>query len=771
MPVLIEKGKIKYANREMTSAEIEKNNNVIAMDFIMEKLYVPYVPTGGMAMRSATKMDHRIAVLQAATGSGKGSIGLELLFRFGEATRKTVIQTQPTTATAVSVPYEVMGIPKYASMLKMGETIGYATGSFVKIPTAKKSVIFTTTGYLAQVLKSNADDRIMKKYSFILLDEAHARSLDYDLVFFLMKKFMQRNLSNPNCPFLLMMSATLPTNKYAKYFDIDSTEIISVPGQTYPKEDHYADADYKNYMESSVELIIKIHNEEKDAPEKGDIICFVWGAKPMRDMTELLEAENEKAKSKFIISKIDSGAFKTGTSEYFNVLRALKNLTVTDAAGKRHTPTRRVILATPVVEVGLTLESLRYCIETGYFNSVEYNPIFNVVLSTPKPVTQANSLQRIGRVGRKAPGVFHTMYTKNVYDSFLKDALPDVIKSDMSSLLLNLIIAESMPATWDKTLYNYEKPTSIFDVQSIDLLDYPAADSLRCGYEKLFVLGLIDASSKPTFMGVAATYFRAPLENIRMIFEGYINGANVQDLITIAAIIDADPTRLTNNNKKIGPTYKPRPVFGSNIDVDMLNKKLYMSCDIIELLFAFYDICDQITNLTPNSRSTLYLQDWMKDNGLVYANWLTVFAFRDSYMKTLIGDIGLNPYQNGLGLPKFKYDIRKIINDNTWSGVTEIRKLKAAMLEGYRLNTATWNNNILTYVNDHTHVPINVKSPMLLPLPDHDRIKQTMPRHIMTFIVSLRLPPRSTTGIYEFGTYIASALDGFVNVDKSFTTS
>jgi HrpA-like RNA helicase len=771
MPVLIEKGRITFPYREMTPEEKERNADMAAMDFIMEKLYEPYVPKGGSALRPATKMDHRVAVLQAATGSGKGSVGLELLFRFGDATRKTVVQTQPTTATAISVPYEVMGIPKYAPILRMGETIGYATGTFVKKPKLKKSIIFTTTGYMAQVLKSNTDETIMKRYSFILLDEAHARSLDYDLVFFYMKQLLRRNIGNPNCPFLLMMSATLPVEKYSKYFGLDKREIMYVPGQTYPKEEHYAKKPYDDYIKSSVDLIVKLHKEEKDPTEKGDILCFVWGAKPSIEMTKLLDAENEKLKNKFIVSKIDSVAFRSGSSEYFNVLRKLANLKVRDRAGKYHTPTRRVILATPAVEVGLTLASLRYCIDTGYFKAIEYNPIFNTTTIISKPVTRANALQRIGRVGRKMPGVFYTMYTKADYDAFLNDALPDVIKEDMAPLLLNLIINDTMPSTWDKSLTSWVKPENPFDVQKIDLLDYPAADSLRAAFEKLFVLGFINGQCKPTTMGIAATRMRAPLENIRMLFEGYINGANMEDLIVIAAILDADPTRLTNNNKMLGPTYKPRLVFSNNMDIDALNKRLYVSCDIMELLFAFYEIREQIESLTPKSRSTLYLQDWMEQNGLIYSQWLSVIYYRDAYIKMLSSGIGMNPYKNGLGISKHKYDLRKIIKDNLWAGVSEIRKLKAAMLEGYRLNTATWDANIMSYVNDHTHIPVNVKSPMLLPLPNHDLIKQTMPRHIIIFVMSLRLPNRTKTGLYEFGSYIASALDGFVSFDRSFVQS
>ena len=772
MPVLVEKGRICFPNREMTQEEKYKNNTTIALDFIMERIYDPYVPNNGTPLIPATKMDHRIMILKAATGAGKASIGIELLYRYGEMTKKQVIQTQPTTATAMAVPAEVMGIPKYKSLLKMGETIGYATGTFVKKPTKKQSVLFSTTGYLSQILKSNKDEDIISKYGFIILDEAHMRTIDYDIVFFLIKKFIMRNLTNPNCPFLAMMSATFPINKYARYFGVNKFDIMYVPGQTYPKEEHYADSDYDNYITSSIEKIIEIHTKEKDTPEKGDIICFVFGAKAMKELTKSLTIENDKLDSKFIISGIDATAHNTGSTEYFNILRPLKHLTVKDANGVNHIPTRRIILATPAVEAGLTLASLRYCVETGYFTAIEYSPIYNVKLSAKKPIAQANMLQRVGRVGRKAPGVFYTMYTKKTFDSMLVDVLPEMIKDDMTTLLLQLIISETMPATWNRTLQALEPPTGEFNVRKIDLLDYPPADSLMASYEKLFVLGFIDGRCKPTPMGIASTKFKESVENSRMIFEGYINGANVQDIISIASILNVMTTsNLINTNKKIGPVFRPMSIFSKNYDKDALYKRMYISCDIIELLFVFYEIRDQIRDLVKGEKSTLYLKKWMHDNGLVYPSWLSVIEQRDSYMATLISSVGLNPYKNGLGIPKFKYDLRKVLEESLWSGVNEIRKLKSAMLEGYRLNTATWNPKMEIYINDHTHIPINVKSPILLPLPQHNIIKQSRPHHIIAFGTMLKLPPLTKTEMYEFISPSVSVIDNFIKVDYQFVAS
>jgi HrpA-like RNA helicase len=771
MPVLIEKGRLCFPNRDMTIKEKDNNNNTIALDFIMERIYDPYVPNKGMALNLATKMDHRIMILKAATGAGKASIGIELLYRYGDMTMKQVIQTQPTTATAMAVPAEVLGIPKYKSMLKMGETIGYATGTFIKKPIKKQSVLFSTTGYLAQILKSNLDVDIISKYSFILLDEAHMRTIDYDIVFFLMKKFIQRNLTNPNCPFLIMMSATFPINKYARYFGVDKFDIMYVPGQTFPKEEHFSEVDYDNYITTAVNKMIEIHTTERDIPEKGDIICFVFGFKAMAELTKALEVENNKLTDKFIVTPIDANAHKSGTEEYFNIFRPLKNLSVLNEEKKIYIPSRRIILATPVVEAGLTLASLRYCIESGYVNSVEYSPIYNVRVIAVKPVTQANMLQRIGRVGRKAPGVFHTLYTKKVFDNMLVDMLPDIIKDDMSQMLLQLIITETMPKTWNRTLQRLEVPDGDFNVMGIDLLDYPPVDNLMASYEKLFVLGFIDGKCRPTTMGLASTKIRESLENTRMIFEGYINGANVQDLITIASILNVSSSSLINTSKTRGPVYKPCVIFSDKPDIEELNKKMYISCDVLELLFTFYEIRDQIRDLVHTEKSTLYLQKWMFEKGLIYSAWLIVIEQRDSYISTFIGSIGLNPYKNGMGFPKFKYDLRNIIKKNIWTGVKEIRKLKSAMIEGYRLNTATWSPTLSVYINDHTHVAIKVNSSILLPLPQHDLIKQTRPHHIIAFDTALKLPPNSKTGMYEFITSTVSIIDGFVKTDFQFVIS
>src|SRR6185437_16595396 len=105
-------------------------------------------------------------------------------------------------------------------------------------------------------------------------------------------------------------------------------------------------------------------------------------------------------------------------------------------------PVRRVIIATNVAETGLTIETLKYVIEPGWFFSNEFNPNFASGSLVAKPITQSMYFQRCGRAGRKAPGFCYGMYTKETFEKMQKDQYPDIIKNEVTLDLLNILIRE-----------------------------------------------------------------------------------------------------------------------------------------------------------------------------------------------------------------------------------------------------------------------------------------------------------------------------------------
>jgi HrpA-like RNA helicase len=253
--------------------------------------------------------------LSSATGSGKGSIPFELYLRYWNASHRSIAALEPTVTTAISIPMEIMSnVPKIRAEFRLGKNAGYQTGNFVRKPVS--GVVFMTTGVLCQMLRVMTDEQFMRRFQFILIDEAHMRRLDTDIILYLLKSLLMRNLKDPLCPMVVAMSGTMPISKYAKYLDVAESDVINVNVQQFPKDENYAASDVPNYVDDAVKIILRIHNElgKDDAPERGDIIVFVQSAKPGAEITERIAAENKTMDRKILVTNVNSDAFRLGTS-------------------------------------------------------------------------------------------------------------------------------------------------------------------------------------------------------------------------------------------------------------------------------------------------------------------------------------------------------------------------------------------------------------------------------------------------------------------------
>ncbi|PJA92691.1 MAG: hypothetical protein CO133_01835 [Candidatus Komeilibacteria bacterium CG_4_9_14_3_um_filter_37_5] len=149
----------------------------------------------------------------------------------------------------------------------MGENIGFQNSVIAKKP--NRGIIYMTVGTLQQQLNIMDDESFMRKYSLIVIDEAHERSIGTDFTLYMMKKFINRNYKNADCPFLLITSATFNTKKFADYLlDHLKTEryknIINVGGFTYPITETWPEYDSDNYIQDAVSKAIQIHKENPE---------------------------------------------------------------------------------------------------------------------------------------------------------------------------------------------------------------------------------------------------------------------------------------------------------------------------------------------------------------------------------------------------------------------------------------------------------------------------------------------------------------------------
>ncbi|KAK4488774.1 hypothetical protein RD792_004561 [Penstemon davidsonii] len=383
--------------------------------------------------------------------------------------------------------------------VRLGEEVGYAIR--FEDRTSEKTIIkYLTDGVL---LRESLSDPELRQYSVIILDEAHERSLNTDILLGLMKRLIKLRQSNLK---VLITSATLDGEKVSRFFS--NCPILNVPGKLYPVEIQHIPETPKSYVEASLKAAIDIHVRE---PE-GDVLIFM-----------------------------------TGQIRVFS---------------PPSPNCRRFIVATNIAETSLTVDGVVYVIDSGFVKQRQYNPstgmysldvvqiskwegiglmgglrvgkghfIFFVRKNKVKRRVQAN--QRAGRAGRTRPGKCYRLYPSMVYhDIFLDATVPEIQRSSLAGSVLYL-----------KSL---DLPD--IDILNFDFLDPPSSESLEDALKQLYIIDAIDEDGSITNLG--RTMAELPLEPSlsRTLLEANECGCLSQAL-TVAAMLSAETSLLLGQSK------------------------------------------------------------------------------------------------------------------------------------------------------------------------------------------------------------------------------
>jgi HrpA-like RNA helicase len=845
LPTLLKPGAV-LPQPWMSTAQKNKLSSVTSIDFLIEYLLErawnkqepPKIPIKGPGSR--------VLVLRSGTGTGKSTVIPAYIYtKFFEELnlKKNIICTQPTVVTASDIPYQI--VQNYKN-LTMGTNIGFQTGSLVRKPV--KGVLFATVGILLQHLKLLTDEEFMRKYSYIILDEIHNRSIEVDTTLFYLKNLLDRNYENPECPFIILTSGTFEPEVFMNYFGCPKDAFLDVVGSSHPIIDNFTTFDVSDYISYAVDLIEKIHLENlpdiTNNKEYRDIMLFLQGGSQIKKVIDEIHKLNanvfikgleysishmKEQQKKYTGGKASkqqetyylcpimlmSENIQKGEKDYQDLYSDISSVLVDiyefDDEGKRTDKvidtvhaSRKVIISTNSAETGITIPGLKYCIDSGMVNESQFNPNFGCNILMNKNVTQASSRQRRGRVGRKEPGVFYTCYTKETYDKMPAIPFPDIVKADATGFVLDVILSDTETKLEEVDIENVDNVdecfqmnqfdqrwyklshTKPFDVKKLNFIQYPAADSLSYAVEKLHGLGFIDHEYKPTLFGYLGSKFRkVDIENVRMILGGYQHGANILDLITIACFLQAGHKLGIKKNK-----YVPRNILDLEEEEAMMYFTKVIADEFIEYLFIWDDYMSAIDDLDKlvgkyvesaggagkksTKKTTVktvsktdphyirsYLRKWAEQNGFSYDVLVKITMARDEMIADLL-NIGINPYHNGLGLPRGKYNLKKIIRKNLAEGLSEIQKIKQSIYEGYRFNLYTWDQERNSYVSAYGNNPVTLDSKIVKAKELSDK-----PKNIV--LASCMLQPSSTNpGMYDFIGGDVSVLDGYVDPDYGY---
>lgn len=844
LPTLLLKGNLEYTSNESQ----EYLDQQIPLNYIME-WFDKRIPSGhglGSAKIKATGPEDKILILLSMTASGKSTLIAPRLYHlFQERTKKNIYCSQPRVLNAISIPVggiipyntkEMLvknGFPNFEPLI-YGKNIGTQTGVFTKKPI--KGIIFGTPGILVQQLNTMTNEQFMKKYSIILLDEVHERSLQVDTLMYILKKFIYDNYSNPECPFLVLMSATFDTKKYCDFMlsEVNKEKryknIIKVRGSTYPIQEIFLKYDSQNMIQSIIDTIIQIHKEnEQDFIDPKKILKDkkiyklnedieedqLVKTQKFRDILIFLKSGGEIDKLKEKIEKLNNN------DKYFQEYPVLPLALTSELVGSQSQeykdaierdiselkignkkPTRRVIFGTPVVETGVTIDTLKYVIDNGFSFSKEYIHNFSADTLVAKPITKGMYKQRRGRVGRKFPGICYPMYTKETFEKMQEDQYPDIIKDDITLDLLNILIREVDPENEineknisllfkrnNDELTEFEKKINQkkINLYKLDLMDLPSADSLHYSMEKLYVLGAINRNSIPTAIGFMMNKFRfIKIESIKMILSAFAWKASVYDLITIASFLEFDKDdifikSLKENYINATKTGKFTLFYHEQkriINYSKFKTDLFVADEMLSYVIIFNEFQRRISELkiqnlevikktgdkkklksSENYNIVEILQEWGNKYGININGLIDVLEIRDSIINCL-GLIGLNPFYQ---IEKSYYNISEYSDEEKFDYIV---KMKQCIFEGYKQNIAIWNSLEKRYYTRKTHIPLNIQNEYLLSKFDINKYGDSNPRYIIYDKLLYKL--NSKINIYEPIVSNISVLDGFINIDPNF---
>jgi ATP-dependent helicase HrpA len=360
---------------------------------------------------------HQVLIVCGATGSGKTTQLPKLCLEAGRGTAGVIGHTQPRRLAARALANRLAQ--------EMGTSVGAAVGYKVRFndrTTRGTLVKLMTDGILLKELES---DRSLRRYDTLIVDEAHERSLNIDLILGVLKQLL------PKRPELrvIVTSATINPGQFSEFFG--GAPIIEVSGRSYPVEVRYrplivAEED-KEEGEETAELslpegIVQAVRELDDSSRgiRGDTLVFLPGEKQIREAAAALE---------------EAELHNTEVLPLFSRLSTREQDRVFELHGKR-----RVVLATNVAETSLTVPGIRFVVDSGLARISRYSVRAKVQRLPTERISKASAEQRKGRCGREAEGICIRLYSEEEYSLREEYTPPEVLRTNLASVILRMAV-------------------------------------------------------------------------------------------------------------------------------------------------------------------------------------------------------------------------------------------------------------------------------------------------------------------------------------------
>lgn len=437
-------------------------------------------------------------IIIGETGSGKTTQIPQLLLSSGIAgSNGRVGVTQPRRVAAMSIARRVA----QEQGVETGKLVGYCV-RFEDVTSSQTRIKYLTDGMM---VREAMTDEILSDYSVVILDEAHERSVQTDVLLGVAKRAQNlRKLKNLPPLKLLVMSATMDADKFGKYFH---APVLYLEGRQHPVKIYHAVKSQENYAFSAMVTAFQLHRE---TPPNEDILVFLTGQE---------EIEAAVVSARQVAKQLDGKGYPL--LRVFPLYSALPTHQQLEAFRPAPPGMRKLIFSTNIAETSVTVGGIRHVIDTGVVKARTHHPTTGLDVLKVEQISKAQAWQRTGRAGREAPGKCYRTYTKDEFERMKEMPVPEIQRCSLAGVALQLLAIG-------------------VDITSFDFMDRPPKEAVDVAVTCLEKLGAVKGSP-PQLTTLGRTMSLFPLDpQFTKVILASVEHRCLEEALTVVALLSGE---------------------------------------------------------------------------------------------------------------------------------------------------------------------------------------------------------------------------------------
>ena len=441
--------------------------------------------------------ENQVVIVCGETGSGKTTQLPQICIELGLADRGKIGHTQPRRLAARSVTSRI------AEELntRPGEAVGYKI-RFTDTTSPHGYVKLMTDGILLAEIQH---DRWLNEYQTLIIDEAHERSLNIDLLLGYVKTLLPKR---PDLK-LIITSATIDPARFSRYFD--DAPMVTVSGRTYPVEVRYRPVVDEAQKDRDLTQAVIDALDELFRSSPQDTLVFFAGERQIREAADKISRRFHHYEVMPLYARLSNEQqqriFKQGRQ-------------------------RKIILSTNVAETSLTVPGIHYVIDTGLARISRYSWRAKVQRLPIEKISRASANQRAGRCGRVAAGICIRLYDEEDFNNRVEFTEPEILRTNLASVILQM---DSL---------------RVGHIRDFEFIEPPDARLISDGYRLLHELKAVKPDDTVTRLGKMISRFPLDPRLARMLIRAGDLGC-LSELLVIASVLSVqDPRDLSQENRQ-----------------------------------------------------------------------------------------------------------------------------------------------------------------------------------------------------------------------------